>query len=122
MFLVTHWLLTFVAIQIIERTVQITESRERSCGQSLIFSCLMAYISLFHFFSPEAETIVWYIFITLENSVMVALSLTIEISDIPHMDILKPVAISCLVGGSVISIVFIVLYYSGAFVLFHFLG
>ena len=109
-FLAAHWLFTFVTIKIIER-------RERSCGGSLIFSCLVAYISLFHVFTPEAETIVCYVFIILENIVMVALSLTVEIPGSPHMDKLQQVAILCLVGGSVISIVFIVLYYSGAFVL-----
>ncbi len=105
-FLVAYWLRIFVAILIIER-------RQYSCGESLIFG-LVAYISPFHVLSLEAEGFVYYIFIILENIAMVTLSLTIEISHLPHMDILKPAAISCLVGGSVIPIVFyccIVLYH-----------
>ncbi len=130
-FLAAHWLLLSVAILIIQR-------REYYDGDSLFFSCLAAYPSLFHSSetvfptaSPKVEMIMGYILIMLENIFMVTLSLTIEIACSPHIDILKPVAILCLVGGSVVSILFIVLYYlfvdaddmdSGDVVTFSFLG
>ncbi len=111
-FLAAHWLPLLVAILII------LERREYSDRKSLIFSCLAAYPSLFHSSktflptaSPNVEMLVGYILIVLENIVMLTFSLTMEIPDLPHMDILNPVGISCIVGGSVLSIVFIVLYY-----------
>ena len=109
-FLAAHWLLLSMAMLTIQ-------TREYHCGKSLIFSCLEAYASLFHSSeiilptaSPKVEMIMGYILIMLENIIMVTLSLTVEMQDVPHMDILKPVAISCLVGGSVLSMVFIVLH------------
>ncbi len=109
-FLAAHWLLVSMAMLLIQR-------KERNCGNSLILSCRTAYPSLFHssetVFStanPKVEMITGYIFIMLENIYMVTLSLTID-NGLPHMDILKEVAILCLVGGSVLSIVFIILYY-----------
>ena len=104
-FLVAHWLLLSVAMITIQR-------RQYDCGKSLIFSCLAAYPSLFHSSevvlptaSPKVEMIMGYIFMMLENIVMVTLSVTIETQDI---DILKPIALSCVIGGSVLSMVFII--------------
>ena len=114
-FIASHWLLLAVAILIIKRT-----ESQLSCGISLLLSCLAAYPSLFHSLSlgeilptrnPKVEMIVGYIFIVVENIIMVTLSLTIEIPDTPHMDVLKPVAISCLVGGSILSFIFFFIYY-----------
>ncbi len=110
-FLVAHWLLLSMALLTIQR-------RDYNCLGSLIFSCLAAYPSLFHSSetvlptaSPIVEMIMGYILILLENIAMVTLSLTIEIPDLPHMDILEPVIIVCIIGGSVPSIFFISLYY-----------
>ncbi len=111
-FLVAHWLLLSVAIHIIEE-------EKCSCGEPLIISCLAAYSSLFHSSETvlriptrnrKGEMMIGYILIVLENIIMVTLSLTIEMQDVPHMDILKPVAISCVVGGSFVSVIFMVLY------------
>ncbi len=102
-FLAAHWLLLAVAMLTIQ-------TREYNCPGSLIFSCLAAYPSLFHSSEivlptarPKVEMITGYIFMMLENIVMVTLSVTIETQD---MDILKPVALSCVIGGSVLSIAF----------------
>ncbi len=111
-FLAAHWLFLSVAMLTIQR-------KEYDWGISLILSCLAAYPSLFHSCvlssvlqtaNPIVETIMGYIFILLENIAMVTLSLTVEIPGLPHMDILKSVVISCLVGGSVLSVIFVVLY------------
>ncbi len=109
-FLATHWLLLSMAILTIER-------REYNlyCPGSLIVSCLAPYPLLFH--SSETvlltanETITGYILIALENIIMVTLSVTIEMQDVPHIDVLKPVALSCVIGGTFLSIVFIIWYY-----------
>ncbi len=108
-FLAAHWLLLSVAMLTIQ-------TREYDCGKSLIFSCLAAYPSLFHSSEivlptarPKVEMIT--VLILLENIVMVTLSLTIETQDVPNIDVLKPVALSCVIGGSVLSIVFIIWYY-----------
>ncbi len=110
-FLAAHWLLLAVAMLTIQK-------REYDSQGSLIFSCLAAYPSLFHSSetvlptaSPKVEMIMGYILILLENIAMVTLSLTIEIPDLPHMDILEPVIIACIIGGSVPSIFCISLYY-----------
>ena len=106
-FLAAHWLLLFVAILTIQ-------TRGYDCGKSLIFSCVAAYPSLFHsseIASPKDEMITGYIFMMLENIIMVTLSLTIETQDVPDMDILIPVALSCVIGGSVLSIAFIIWHY-----------
>ncbi len=110
-FLAAHWLLLSMAMLTIQ-------TREYDCGKSLILSCLAAYPSLFHSSEnvlptarPIDEMIVGYILILLENIIMVTLPLTIVMQDVPHMDILKPVAISCVAGGSVVATVFIHFYY-----------
>ena len=107
-FLASHWL--FVSVKMITM-----RTGEYSGRKSLLLSCLAAYTSLFHSsetaFSTAMEMIMWYILILLENIAMVTLSLTIVTQDVPHMDILQPVAISCVVGESVLSMIFIVLYY-----------
>ncbi len=110
LFLAPHWLLLSMAILTIER-------REYNlyCPGSLIVSCLAPYPLLFH--SSETvlltanETITGYILIALENIIMVTLSVTIEMQDVPHIDVLKPVALSCVIGGTFLSIVFIIWYY-----------
>ena len=109
--LAAHWLLLAVAMLTIQR-------REYNCPGSLIFSCLAAYPSLFHsseIVLPTArskvEMITGYIFMMLENIVMVTLSVTIETQDVPNIDVLKPVALSCVIGGSVLSIAFIIWHY-----------
>ncbi len=107
-FLAAHWMLLSV-------TMLIIQTSKHYCKDSLILSCLIAYPSLFHSsktvlriptVSRKVEMITGYIVIMLENIVMVTLSLTIEIPGLPHMDILKPVVIVCIIGGSVISISF----------------
>ncbi len=110
-FLAAHWLLLFMAMLTIQR-------REYDCGHSLYLSCLAAYPSLFHSSetvlptaSPKVEMIMWYILILLENIMMVTLSVTIETQDVADIDVLKPVALSGVIGGSVLSIVFIIWYY-----------
>jgi hypothetical protein len=103
-FLAAHWLLLVVIIFLIQR------HGGESFGKSLLLSLLAASPSLFHVSKtviptehPKAEITIGYIFILVENIIMVTLSLTIEKPDVPHMDVLQPVAISCLVGGSVLS-------------------
>ncbi len=110
-FLAAHWLLLSVAMITIQR-------REYNCPGSLIFSCLAAYPSLFHSSEivlptarPKVEMIRGYIFMILENIVMVTLSVMIETQDVPNIDVLKPVALSCVIGGSVLSIAFIIWHY-----------
>ena len=121
-FLAAHWL--FVSV------MMITMHRgEYSGRKSLLLSCLAAYTSLIHSsetaFSTAMEMIMWYILILLENIAMVTLSLTIETQDVPHMDILKPVAISCIVGESALPMMLLVLlfcYVLGDVITFSFLG
>ncbi len=105
-FLAAHWLLLSVAMLTIQ-------TRKYNCGPSLYFSCLAAYPSLFHSSKnvlptayPIVEMLTGFISILVENIIMVILSLTIETADSPHMDILKPVAIVCIIGGLIPSIVF----------------
>ena len=119
-FLAAHWLLLALVL-----AMTIIQDEYSHCEHSLFFSCLAAYASMFHSTetifptaSPKVEMITGYIFIMLENIIMVTLSLTIEIprlpfnsTGLPHMDILEPLVISCVAGGSLVSIVFIVLYY-----------
>ncbi len=111
-FLVVHLLLVTGCI------LQIS-STDDNLAVALSTSCLTAYPSLFHSSKsdvpesrcPHAEMIMRYILLLVENTVLVTLSLTIEMPDIPQMDILKPIAISCLLGGSIISIIGFIFYY-----------
>jgi hypothetical protein len=110
-FLAVHWLLLVVIIFLIQKF------DGESFGKSLLLSLLAAFPSLFHVSEtviptrhPKPEMIIEYIFLLVENIIMVTLSLTLEKSDVPHMDILQPVAISCLVGGSVLSFIGFMLY------------
>ena len=103
-----HWLLLAVKMSTMNRG-------EYSGRKSLLLSSLAACTSLFHSseiaLSTAMEMMMWYILILLENIFMVTLSLTFGTQDILHMDILKPVVISCIVGGSFVSMIFIVKYY-----------
>ena len=103
-FLAVHWLLLVVIIFLIQR------SGGESSGKSLLLSLLAAFPSLFHVSKtviptkdPKAEMIVGYIFLLVENIIMVTLSLTIEMPGVSHMDVLMPVAVTFLVVGSVLS-------------------
>ena len=127
-FLAAHWLLLALVL-----AMMIIQDEYSHCEHPLVFSCLAAYASMFHSTetifptaSPKVEMIMGYILILLENIIMVTLSLTIEIprlpfnsTGLPHMDILEPLVISCVAGGSVVSIVFILLYYYPAVVVGH---
>jgi hypothetical protein len=113
-FLAAHWLLLVVAMLII----QIYYYAIDSLGKSLLLSCLAGCPSLFHSSEtvlptrkPKVEMIVGYIFIVLENIIMVTLSLTIEMPDVSHMDVLTPVAIACVGGATFLSFIFIFVYY-----------
>ena len=111
-FLVVHLLLVTGCILQISGT-------DDNLAVALSTSFLTAYPSLFHSSksdvpesrSPNAEMIMRYILLLVENTVLVTLSLTIEMPDTQQMDILKPIAISCLLGGSVISIIGFIFYY-----------
>ncbi|CAB4022125.1 XK-related 6 [Paramuricea clavata] len=105
-FLAIHWLLLVVII------FQIQRRGGESFEKSLLLSLLAAFPSLFHVSktviptkNPKAEMIVGYIFIVLENIIMVTLSLTIEMPGVSHMDVLMPIAVSFLVAGSILSII-----------------
>ena len=62
--------------------------------------------------TPGIEMILGYVLLLVENVILVSLSLTIEMPGALHMDVLKPYVISCLVGGTVLSIIFFFLYYA----------
>ncbi|XP_028410704.1 XK-related protein 6-like [Dendronephthya gigantea] len=107
-FLAGHWLLMVIYHVFFQRM------GEDFLGL-LFLSLLATYPSLFHSISlndilscksPKAEMIVAYIFIVVENIVIVVLSLTIDIPDAKHMDVLKPIAYGCLIGGTSISFIF----------------
>ena len=113
-FLAAHWLLLAVVILIIQRY-----DGTDSLGKSLFLSCLAGCPSLFHSSetvlptrNPKVEMLVGYIFVVLENIIMLIVFLTIEMPDIPHMDVLKPVAMACVIGGGTfLSLIFIFIYY-----------
>ena len=62
--------------------------------------------------TPGIELILGYVSLLVENVILVSLSLTIDMPGALHMDVLKPYIISCLVGGTVLSIIFFFLYYA----------
>ena len=77
-----------------------------------ILSLLSAYPSLFHSLktlkilktaSPKIEMIVSYALIVVETVIMATVPLTIEMANVPHMDVLKPVAIASIAGGLLVS-------------------
>ncbi|XP_028413909.1 XK-related protein 8-like [Dendronephthya gigantea] len=86
--------------------------------ESLLPTFLATYPSIYHpanlddmlpIKKPKAKMILAYISIHVENILMVALSSTIELPDAKHMDVLKPVAIWCHAGGTMISFIFFLL-------------
>ena len=111
-FLAGHWLILLVMIFVIEIR------NEGSFRNSLSFSILAACSSLFHSAEndlptkrPQPEMIIGYILILI-STVMVALSLTIDVPDVAHMDVLMPIVIASTSVGSFISISFCIVYYS----------
>ena len=73
--------------------------------ESLLSSVLYAYPSLFYFAKtvhpmrrPTLEMSVRYISLILTSIIMVALSLAIEMPDVPNMDVIQPIAITSVVG------------------------
>jgi hypothetical protein len=57
------------------------------------------------------DTLFGYLILVLANLCMLLFSLLIPTPDSPHMDLLKPVVIVCVVGGTFISGLFYVLHY-----------
>ncbi|XP_028414870.1 XK-related protein 8-like [Dendronephthya gigantea] len=121
-----HWLPFILMIVIVKRN-EIFDDRN---GKAVAESFLMSFSSLFH--SPgsfalidkdirKANMILGHIFIVIGNIVMVVLCLTegipkvspsksVEPETVPHMDVLKPIAIAFLSVGSFVSSIFIVIY------------
>jgi hypothetical protein len=105
-FLAVHWLLLVVTMFIIQIY------NEECFGKSLLLSLLAAFPFLFHASKtviptkdPKAEMNVGYIFLLVENIIMVTLSLAIKMPDVPHLNVWQLIAISCIVGGSVLSFI-----------------
>ena len=114
-FLAGHWLLMVLYHVFFQRLYV------NACFPKFIFFPLLAtYPSLFHSIclngilpseSPKVDMIVAYIFIVVENILMVISCVTIAPPDIKHMDVLNPIALGCLVGGTVISFFSFLYYY-----------
>ena len=110
-FFAVHWLLVILAMLKIQL-------KEFSCGKSFMFSCLASYPSLFHSSeivlktaNSKVEMAVGNISIIIGNIACLVVVLTIDIPDVLHMDVLEPVAISCIVAGSVLSVICLIIYY-----------
>lgn len=124
-----HWFPLVITIVIVQRKKIFTEAN--STAKAVVASFLVSFPSFFHSpasFAPKeirkANMILGYIFIVSGNIVMVVLCLTEGIpkasptenlepvpETVPHMDVLKPIAISFLAVGSLMSSIFIVIYY-----------
>ena len=110
-FLAAHWLIVTIAMLIIQLN-------KFSCGKSFMLSCLASYPSLFHSSetvlptaNSKVEMVVGNISIIIENIACLVVVLAIDIPDVQHMDVLEPVTISCIAAGSVLSVIFLVIYY-----------
>ena len=118
----SRYALLFLAGHCLLLTVFYTSSGQPFCDRDgmdffkILFSHFLAtYPSFYHpanlkgilpIEKHEAKMILAYIFIHLENILIVALSTTIEFSDTIHMDGLKPISFRCHVGGTVLSFIF----------------
>ena len=107
-----HYLIQAAEILIIQVAL------EHKFCPSLLWSLLASFPTLFHasqtvFLTakPRIEMIVGYILIVLETIAMVILSLTFEMPDAPHMDVLKPITIGLITGGLTFSVIFAVNLY-----------
>ena len=110
--LAVHWLILVVTIFVIERR------NKGSLGKSILFSLLTGCSSLVHSAEsdlsikrPKPEMIVGYVYLILVSAIMVTLSLTIDMADVAHMDVLMPIGIALVAGGSFLSITFCILFY-----------
>lgn len=103
-----HWLL---------QTITVLISHLLSDAKYSALAPLAAYPSLFHSSvtvlptaNPKNEMIIGFIFIVLENLIMVTLSAIIELPDVPYMETLRPIAIGCIAGGSIASFIFSLIF------------
>ena len=110
-FLAVHWLLVTMVMLVVQL-------KEFYCGKSFILSCLASYPSLFHSSETvlktaqsKVEMVVGNISIIVENIACLVVVLAIDVPDVQHMDVLEPVAISCIAGGTVLSMIFRIIYY-----------
>ncbi|CAB4036866.1 XK-related 6, partial [Paramuricea clavata] len=101
-----HWLLVAVTM------FKIQIFNGECFGKSLLLSLPAAFPFLFHVSKtviptkdPKAEMNVGCIFLLVGNIIMVTLFLAIKMPDAPHLNVLQPVAILCIVGGSVLSFI-----------------
>ena len=108
----THYIIQGVEILIIQVALG------RKFWPSLGWSLLASFPTMFHASEtvlptgkPRVEMIVGYVLIVLETIVMVILSLTVQIPDAPHMDVLKPIAIGLIIGGLTLSLIFAMNFY-----------
>ena len=111
--LAVHWLILVVTIL----TIEICS--EGSFGKSLLLSLLAACSSLVHSAEsdlptkcPKPEMIVGYVLLISISIAMLILSVTIEMPDVAHMDVLMPIGIASAAGGSFLSILFCISYYA----------
>ena len=107
-----HWLILVVTILTIEIC------NEGNFGKSLLLSLLAASSSSVHSAEndlptkrPQPEMIVGYVLLMLISIGMLILSVTIDMPDVAHMDVLMPIGIASAAGGSFVSILFCILYY-----------
>ena len=108
-FLVVHSLLVTGCMFLVSREYD-------HIGKDLLIACVTAYPSLFHSSKIDSESShgkmnMRYILLLVENAVLVTMSLTIKIPNVPHIDVLKDITNSCLLGGSVVSIISFTFYY-----------
>ena len=114
-FLAVHWLIQVVAVLSIEISAD-------GWGKSILLSLSTACPALFH--SAETVPRIWdikhpkrvmgvgYAFLILTTIIMVMLSLAIKMPDVPHMNLIQPIAIASVAGVLPLSLCFYLLFRS----------
>ena len=105
-FLGIHWFVQIMVLFVIQIVWRNTFSK------SLFLSSMASLPTMFHVSEtvfptedPTAEMLFGYIIIILENIIIVTLFLSNEVPDVPHWDVLKPIAIAVIIVGSIFSII-----------------
>lgn len=122
-FIGTHWVLLCIVLAIVQRlefrraNTDIKQPFIRRLFSFFVFTYSLLFnasepLQYFYFISNlKRYNLIMNIILAVHNVLMLVVSLTVSVSDVSHEDILKPIAMPCVLGGLVLGTFFYVVYY-----------
>ena len=122
-FIGTHWVLLFIALVMVQRlefriaNTNIKQSFIRRLFSIFFFTYPLLFnvsepLQYFYFINNlKRFNLIMNIVLAVHNILMLVVSLTVSVFDVSHEDIMKPIAIPCVLGGLMLGTFFCIVYY-----------